>query len=101
VFTSCMIYVPLGVRDRVPSILLATCCNSGLGTKVLLTPCLTGGRLHPWVGWTDSGRTGTMAPTRQELIDLQEQVAAERTLERLLGEGGFDVDPEDEGTEEA
>ena len=42
-----------------------------------------------------------MAPTRQELIDLQEQVAAEHTLERLLGEDGFDVDPEDEGTEEA
>jgi len=44
-----------------------------------------------------------MAPTERELIDLQEQVQAERDLERLLGAEGFDVDPEDtyNGSEEA
>jgi hypothetical protein len=44
---------------------------------------------------------GTMAPTEQELSDLQEQVQAERTLERLLGAEGFDRDPEDDDREEA
>ena len=38
-----------------------------------------------------------MAPTERELIDLQEQVEAERTLENALGDDGFDRDPEDEG----
>jgi len=46
-------------------------------------------------------RMGTMAPTEQELSDLQEQVQAERTLERLLGAEGFDRDPEDDDREEA
>jgi len=55
-----------------------------------------------------TGRMGTMtgqdySPTEQELTDLQELVQSERDLERLLGDAGFDRDPEDDQdrTEEA
>ena len=36
------------------------------------------------------------SPTEQELTDLQELVQSERDLERLLGDAGFDRDPEDD-----